>query len=66
VLTTKELEDINNIKVEFDDGGKSPAWRLRAVLYRNWEQSAEGFDTFEMYYKSKMEKFINHLKGTLL
>jgi hypothetical protein len=64
-LATHELEEIDNLKVEYNDTGKPPSQRLRAVFYRNWEQKSEGYDTFEAYYLVKMEKLINHFKDKL-
>lgn len=65
-FTTMELEELDNLKVEFDDTEKSPSQRLRAVLYRLWEQKNEGYDLFTDYYKAKMEMIINHFKNKLL
>lgn len=45
-------------------GSKTPSQRLRAVLYRLWEQSRGGTD-FESYYRIKMEGIIDQLKGKL-
>lgn len=64
-LATQELEEIDNLKVEYSDTGKPPSQRLRAVLYLNWQQKNEGYDTFENYYLVKMEKLINHYKDKL-
>jgi hypothetical protein len=63
---THELEEIDKMKVEFDDNRKSQSWRIRAHLYKLWEQHNEGFDSFEMYYNHHTEKYINHLKSRLL
>jgi hypothetical protein len=64
-FATHELEEIDKLKVEFDDTGKPPSQRLRAVLYRLFEQSPEGYDTFNDFYNAKMEKLINHFKEKL-
>ena len=53
------------MKSDYDDVGKSKGQRLRAVLYRNWEQNNEGCDTFTLYYESHMEKIIRHFKDKL-
>lgn len=45
-------------------GTKTPSQRLRAVLYRLWEQSRGGTD-FESYYRVKMEGLIDQLKERL-
>lgn len=44
--------------------GKSHSQRLRAVLYRVWEQNGEQGD-FEAFYQAKMEVIIDHYKGQL-
>lgn len=64
-FATAELDEIDKLKVEFTDTGKPPSQRLRAVLYRLWEQKPEGYKTFNDFYVSKMETFIEHLKGRL-
>ena len=45
-------------------GTKTPSQRLRAVLYRLWEQS-HGVTDFESFYRIKMESIIDSLKGKL-
>lgn len=45
-------------------GTKTPSQRLRAVLYRLWEQGKSGTD-FESFYRIKMEAIIEQLKGKL-
>lgn len=41
---------------------KSPSQRLKAVYFKLWEQDEEGYEIFEQYYESKVEKLINHFK----
>lgn len=55
-------EDVVDIKKEVDE--KSPSQRLRGVLFRLHEQDSEGME-WEVYYRVKMEKIIDHLKGKL-
>jgi len=57
------LEAIKADSIE--DNSKTPGQRLRGVLYKNWEQNKEGYDTFADYYRSKMEVIITHYKGKL-
>lgn len=64
-FTTQELSDIDSLKVEFDDTGKTPAQRLRGVLYRNWEINPEGYKVFNDFYNAKYEILINHWKKPL-
>lgn len=46
--------------------GKSFSERTRAVLYRWWEQSFQDkYKSFEVFYASKMEAFINSVKERL-
>ena len=65
-LATQELTEIDNLKVEYSDTGKPPSQRLRAVLYRLWEQTPEGYKTFNDFYNSKMEVLITHFKDKLV
>lgn len=45
---------------------KSPSQRLRAVLYRLWEQSDKTtYPEFEVYYRAKIERIIESLKEKL-
>jgi len=65
VFKEKEKEAINSLDTEFEDKGKSRSMRLRNVLYVNFEQNNEGYETFNDFYNSKMEKLINHFKNKL-
>jgi len=53
------------LKISEPITGKSPSSRLRAVLFILWKQLGETENDFEVYYKLKMEKFIDHVKGEL-
>ena len=64
-FATAELDELENTKVEFGDTGKPPSQRLRAVLYRLWEQSPEGYKVFNDFYMAKMETLIEHFKNKL-
>jgi hypothetical protein len=64
-FATHELEEIDKLKVEFNDSGKPPSQRLRAVLYRLFEQKPEGYKTFNDFYGAKMETLIEHFKSKL-
>lgn len=65
-FTTKEINDIDSLKVDFDDNGKTPGQRLRAVFFRTWEQSNEGYSDFNLYYLFKMRGLITHFKSKLV
>ena len=63
VFSESKLEqtDIPETPVEFK-GDKSPSQRLRGVLYKYWELNTGKQKTFEDFYKSQMEKFIETIK----
>jgi hypothetical protein len=62
-IEAQDLLDLPELKPT--DESKTPSQRLRAVLYRLYEQNQEQFKEFESYYRFKMEKIIDHLKGHL-
>jgi len=62
---TDEIEVLNSLKADYDEKGKSKSQRLRAVLYKNFEQEDLGYKVFDDYYNRKMEELINHFKGKL-
>lgn len=45
-------------------GAKTPSRRVRAVLYRIWEQKRTSVD-FESYYRTQMEAILDQLKERL-
>jgi hypothetical protein len=61
----KEREMLNSLESDYEEKGKSKAQRLRAVLYRNWEQESMGYGVFDDYYNHHMERVINHYKEKL-
>lgn len=63
-IMPQQIEAVENFTIE-EDGGKSPSQRLRAVLYRRWEQNNSKCGTFEEYYRIMMEKIITFYKGKL-
>jgi hypothetical protein len=65
-FTKEQVDVINTLKNDFDEFGKTPAQRLRGVLYRLWEQSNSGYKDFNLFYAFKMEELINHFKTKLL
>lgn len=62
-ISTDEQELIDSI--EPDMPGKSPSQRLRAVLFRMWEQNNEGYTDKNMHYQHHMEKILEHYKNKL-
>lgn len=68
IISESELKDEDvKLPTERPDpavGTKTPSQRLRAVLYRLWEQGKGGTD-FESFYRVRMEQIIDQLKGKL-
>jgi len=60
-----EKDMIESLESDFEDPKKSQGQRLRAVLYRLWEQQSEGYDTFPKFYEFKTDQLINHFKDKL-
>lgn len=48
-----------------EEDNKSPAQRLRAVIFKHWELNTSKSETFEVYYRSQMERIINTIKDKL-
>jgi hypothetical protein len=44
---------------------KTPSQRLRAVMYRLYQQNNDGFNSFTRYYEHRMEGLVNHFKSKL-
>lgn len=63
-FTAWEVKEIDELKADLDTI-KSPSQRLRAILYRNWEQNGEGYKDFTTYYMAAMEKLCQHYKNKL-
>ena len=57
-----QLKDIP--KEQAERGEKTPGQRLRASLFRLWQQQNPNLE-FEIYYRNKMEKLIEHIKSKL-
>ena len=57
----KDAKDSDVIEVRKEMEGKSPASRLRAVLFVLWKQSGEK-EAFETFYAARMEKLISAIK----
>lgn len=60
-----ERKALEGMKTDFDDKGKTPSQRLRAVLFVSWQQDNKGFDDFDSFYKHKMNEVIEHFKSKL-
>jgi len=59
------IEDIPKYETDKYDTIKSPATRMRSVLYRLYEKDKLGYVDFDAYYRSRMEKIILQLKEKL-
>ena len=64
-LATQELNELDQLKVEYNDVGKPASQRLRAVLFLLWKQEPEGYKTSVDHYNAKMEQLIEHFKNKL-
>lgn len=58
--------DVQEEEIPDEDAEESqkPSQRLRAVLYRLWEQNGR-VGTAEAHYREQMEKILTYLKGKL-
>ena len=64
-FTTEQMNELDNLKVEYTDVGKPPSQRLRSVLFLLWKQEPEGYKTSVDHYSAKMEQLIEHFKNKL-
>lgn len=64
VVTQKEMDQVNSINTDMP-AGKTPSKRMYNVLFILWKQDNEGYKDFNLYYISKMEKYINSLKENI-
>ena len=64
-ISKAEQEEVEQFTTDFEVGkNKTASQRLRAVLYRVWEQGEQVHD-FPIWYESQMERIINKYKTTL-
>ena len=63
-FTKSEAETMDSLKTDLDTL-KTPSQRLRGILFRNFEQDAEGYQDFATYYTAKMERICEHFKTKL-
>ena len=67
-ISKAEQEEVEKFTTDFEVGKtKTASQRLRAVLYRVWEQEGQprGYTDFPLFYESQMERIINKYKSTL-
>lgn len=58
----EELNILESLKSDIELSGKTPAQRLRGVMYKLYEQNNGGFNTFAKFYENQMEIIIAHFK----
>tara|TARA_R110002012_G_scaffold43878_1_gene118459 strand:- start:107 stop:469 length:363 start_codon:yes stop_codon:yes gene_type:complete len=64
-ITQAEVEVVEQYTSDYEVGKtKTSSQRLRAVLYRVWEQGDQKYD-FPIWYESQMDRIINKYKTTL-
>ena len=59
-----DVSDLSNLP-ELPEETKSPAQRLRSVIYIEWKQRGSQGD-FEAYYRQKIDSFIDQVKLNLV
>lgn len=62
-IAQNDIDQVDKLDPEFE--GKTQSQRIRAVLFKLFQQDAEGFKTFDDYYRNKTEKYIEHLKNKI-
>lgn len=62
-ISAQEMKQVDAVESEFE--GKSQSQRIRNVLYILFTQDSEGMADFEVYYRSKTNKIIDHLKNKI-
>lgn len=62
-LTGKDLDGLEDVRKDLT--GKSPSQRLRSVVFVAYKQKDDPSISFEQFYASKMEQFINFVKDNL-
>ena len=60
-----EKELLKSLETEYKETGKSKSQRLRAVLYKNFEQNNLDYKVFDDYYNYQMETLIKHFKSKI-
>lgn len=57
----EETELLDSLKSDLEYQ-KTPSQRLRAVLYKIYEQDNKGYNDFGTFYAAEMERIIEHYK----
>lgn len=64
-ITELEETHVESLKLTAQGKKNSNSQRLRAVLFRRWEQNNNGHQKFETYYDYEMESIISKQKDFL-
>jgi hypothetical protein len=62
VIQAKVMKEVELAEVETWEKSKSPAQRLRGVMFLLFNKNSEGHHDFDSYYKAKMNGIIQHFK----
>jgi len=62
-ITELESEMVDATPLVSGKKHKTPSQRMRAVLYRIWEQNSN--EDFELFYQNEMNKIIEHYRNKL-
>ena len=65
MFKTSDKEHLESLKSEYQEQGKTKSQRLRAVMYKNFEQDGIKYEVFDDYYNFQMERLIIHFKNKL-
>ena len=60
-----QIDALNDLESDYEDKGKTPAKRLRGILYIHYTNNDKGFKSFSNYYDAEMEKIITHFKNKI-
>ncbi len=63
-ISKEELDVVENFTTDYEFATKSQSQRLRAVLYKVWEQGDQSLD-FRIFYENAMDRIINKYKEVL-
>lgn len=64
LIYPKDIKDAEVVEVRSEMEGKTPAQRLRAIIFIRWKQQGEK-ENFEAFYANQMERIIAHIKTKL-
>ena len=64
-FSREDKEMMDGLKSDYENKGKSKSQELRAILFLNWKQKPDGFETSEDYYNHHMDKIKAHYKNKL-